>query len=384
MARGGDLADILKGVAVGAAVMYLADPRMGRRRRAMVLDGMQGLANDLRDGLDEALRDAGNRLTGVAAELRAMFTEQAISEAQLVERVRSRLGRHASHPSSIEVSAAGGQVTLRGPVRADERDGILRGVAAVRGVTEVVNRLEPHAAGADIPGLQGGTGRTGERADLMQERWAPATRLVAGVIGGSLLAHGLHRPTVPNLIAGTLGFGLLARAASNLETRRLLGVGRGRRGIDLHKTITIDAPLDRVYATWTAYANFPYFMRYVREVRDLGGGRSAWTVAGPLGTPLRFNARVTQQQPNAVFAWKTEEGEAIAHAGIVRFQRSPDGRTTVDIRMTYNPPAGAAGHIVASLFGADPRTEMDEDLARMKTFLETGRLPRDAAVRATP
>jgi len=50
--------------------------------------------------------------------------------------------------------------------------------------------------------------------------------------------------------------------------------------------------------------------------------------------------------------------------------------------MSYNPPAGAAGHVVASLFGADPKTEMDEDLMRLKAFFETGKPARDAAARA--
>jgi len=51
----------------------------------------------------------------------------------------------------------------------------------------------------------------------------------------------------------------------------------------------------------------------------------------------------------------------------------------VDIRLSYNPPGGAIGHVVAKLFGADPKSEMDEDLRRLKTALETGNLPRDAA-----
>jgi uncharacterized membrane protein len=42
------------------------------------------------------------------------------------------------------------------------------------------------------------------------------------------------------------------------------------------------------------------------------------------------------------------------------------------IRMTYNPPGGAFGHVIAKLFGADPKTELDEDLMRLKSFLETG------------
>jgi len=39
----------------------------------------------------------------------------------------------------------------------------------------------------------------------------------------------------------------------------------------------------------------------------------------------------------------------------------------------------AVGHAIASLFGADPKSEMDDDLMRMKSFIETGHQPRDAA-----
>jgi uncharacterized membrane protein len=49
------------------------------------------------------------------------------------------------------------------------------------------------------------------------------------------------------------------------------------------------------------------------------------------------------------------------------------------VRLNYNPPAGAIGHAVAGLFGADPKTEMDQDLVRMKTLIETGNPPHDAA-----
>jgi uncharacterized membrane protein len=41
--------------------------------------------------------------------------------------------------------------------------------------------------------------------------------------------------------------------------------------------------------------------------------------------------------------------------------------------MTYNPPAGALGHAVASLLGSDPKRAMDEDLLRFKSLLEEGK-----------
>jgi uncharacterized membrane protein len=43
------------------------------------------------------------------------------------------------------------------------------------------------------------------------------------------------------------------------------------------------------------------------------------------------------------------------------------------VRMSYHPPGGAIGHAVASLFGADPKAAMDDDLARLKSLLEVGK-----------
>jgi uncharacterized membrane protein len=71
------------------------------------------------------------------------------------------------------------------------------------------------------------------------------------------------------------------------------------------------------------------------------------------------------------------------HSGacrLIQFERV-NGGTRLDVEMSYSPPAGVLGHVVAKLFGADPKTELDEDLLRMKTFLETGKAPCDAAAK---
>jgi hypothetical protein len=51
----------------------------------------------------------------------------------------------------------------------------------------------------------------------------------------------------------------------------------------------------------------------------------------------------------------------------------------VQIELHYNPPGGAVGHAIAALFKRDPKHQMDDDLARIKTAIETGQPPRDAA-----
>jgi uncharacterized membrane protein len=38
--------------------------------------------------------------------------------------------------------------------------------------------------------------------------------------------------------------------------------------------------------------------------------------------------------------------------------------------MSYDPPAGILGHGVAKLFGADPSNQMDDDLVRLKSYIE--------------
>jgi uncharacterized membrane protein len=47
------------------------------------------------------------------------------------------------------------------------------------------------------------------------------------------------------------------------------------------------------------------------------------------------------------------------------------------VQLSYNPPAGALGHAVASLFGADPKRAMDEDMVRLKSLLEEGKTRAD-------
>jgi uncharacterized membrane protein len=108
-------------------------------------------------------------------------------------------------------------------------------------------------------------------------------------------------------------------------------------------------------------------------------GQSHWTVAGPAGVPVEFDAEVSAFAPDKVLAWRTIEGSPIAHAGLVSFEPVADGRTRVQIRMSYNPPGGWIGHGVAAAFGVDPKRSFDADLVRLKTLIETGTTPHDAA-----
>lgn len=373
---------LLTGLGAGFALGYLLDPAGGPRRRARLRDVASHGTHVAADALETTARDARHRVAGTAAVLGRTLRRRRrpVDDHVLVERVRARLGRYVSHPHAVHVAASNGEVTLSGPILKSETQRLVRAVHRVPGVRGVVSRLEQHERPAGVPSLQGGTPRPGLRPDVLQRRWSPTTRLLAGLAGAALAGYGVLRRDARGSALAAGGAGLVALAATNAPLRQVVGLTGRRRAVDLQKTITIDAPIDAVFAFWTMYENFPRFMSRVLDVRPSAReGQSHWTVAGPAGIPIEFDAEVTDIVPNQVFAWRSVEGAPVAHAGIVRFEPADAGGTRVHIRMSYNPPGGWLGHGVAAAFGVDPKSSLDADLVRMKTLIETGRPPHDAA-----
>ena len=74
--------------------------------------------------------------------------------------------------------------------------------------------------------------------------------------------------------------------------------------------------------------------------------------------------------------WRSVGDSQVEHVGRIRFEEASGG-TRINVQMRYSPPGGIVGHAVARAFGVDPKTEMDDDLGRMKVAIETGNAPRD-------
>jgi hypothetical protein len=70
----------------------------------------------------------------------------------------------------------------------------------------------------------------------MQANWSPTERIV-GILAGLLTAsYGFGRRGAAGTFVGSAGLLLLGRAASNLELRRLLGIGVPRHAIEVLET----------------------------------------------------------------------------------------------------------------------------------------------------
>lgn len=375
------MGSLLRGLGVGAGLMYFFDPRSGNRRRAVLRDKTIHAINVTEDFFDRAVRDLNNRVQGVKADAASMFSREPCPDEVLAERVRSKLGRYTSHPGALDVECRNGHVVLRGPILAHELDHVLSAACGVRGVRDVENQLEPHEHAGNISSLQGGIARPGECSDLMQENWSPATRLLAGAVGGALLLNGIVKRGLGSKLLGLAGLGLFMRGTTNMDTRRLLGIGGGRRGFDIQKTVHIHAPVDQVFGFVTDFERSSRFFPHVRSIRDLGNGRLRWTLHGPGNAHIELEEVLTRVEPNRVIAWESTTDSPVAYQGTVHFEPQPDDTTRVHIQMSYLPPGGAAGHLFAQVFGVDPKHQLEESLMRIKTFLETGHMPHDAARR---
>jgi uncharacterized membrane protein len=368
----------LGGAAVGLALMYFLDPNSGRRRRARTRDKVVHAARVVNEGAKVTARDTMHRAQGAWAEAKRLFNhEEPVDDGALIGRVRAELGRVVSHPHAIEVSASGGHVALIGPILSYEVRPLLKAARRVPGVRAVSDQLTVYNEPGNVPSLQGGEPRSGERFELLQENWSPAARLLVGGTGAALMLVATRARGGLCALLGVSGGALVARAASNRDLASLLGFGS--RGITVQKTIYVAAAIERVFDFWTDYQNFPRFMHNVRNVRQLPDNRSHWVVAGPAGVPVQWTAEVTRVIPGEVIEWRSISDSDVRHEGEVHFVGTTDGGTRISVRLSYIPPAGSFGHAVATMFGADPKSEMDADLLRMKSMIETGHAPHDAA-----
>ncbi len=351
----------LAGMAVGALSMYIADPSEGRRRRALLQDKVSSYSSKAQEMVEDRMRDARNRFSGLQSEaMKMMSSRQAkpIDNHVLEARVRSRVARAFPQLGEITVDADAGMVTLGGDIAAEDEGSVLSLVEAIPGVEAVRYGVSVHDE---------------EEGDGMRSLLAGRSPLwMAGAVGVGLLAwYGLSRRQPLGLLAAT-GLGLMARGGGQrLRATAEQALQPSGQGFEAERMIDIQASPESVYDVWSRYENFPHFMSHVIEVRDLGNQRSHWVVQGPAGSEVEFDAQLTASDRPRRLAWQSEPGARVHSEGMVTLMPHGSG-TRATVRMSWKPPAGALGQGIAVLTGADPETALDEDLQRMKQFIERG------------
>lgn len=379
---GFEIAKWIGGAAAGALLMYMLDPDRGGARRAQSAAAVRNAGARTSSALGNVWQGARERVGAAADDLRHRAAETA-SDAHTGSALE-RMGRAASEALDAGLDKAKDTLGRAGDA---VESGMTRATSKARSALNRTGDALGDGMDKTADALTGPSAAGGLRArmrDALQSgpngEWTPAARNSALAGGGLLALYALTRRAPLGFLLGLAGAALLARGAAN---QPLTGMLRGRgvgmdQTVDFSNSIHIDAAPDDVYDVWANYENFPHFMSHVVEVRDLGRGRSHWIVRGPGGSEYEWNSVLTEQSPPHRLAWRSEAGAEIPQSGSVQFEPHRGG-TRVTVRMSYTPPVGALGHGLATLLGSDPKARMDDDLARMKTFIERGAVPHDAA-----
>jgi uncharacterized membrane protein len=215
------------------------------------------------------------------------------------------------------------------------------------------------------------------------ERWAS---LVAGTL---LAAFGLTRGGRTGAFAAMAGGALVYRAArGHSQIYDVLGLRSSapraasvttlahRRGVSVRRSVSVNKPIEELYAFWRDFENLPRFMRHLESVTCDSPQRSHWVARAPAGRRVAWDAEIVEERPNELIAWRSLDDADVRNAGTVEFAQGPVGRgTTIRVSLSYAPPGGKLAAVVAKLFGEEPGQQIQDDLRRLKQLMEAGEVP---------
>jgi uncharacterized membrane protein len=205
-------------------------------------------------------------------------------------------------------------------------------------------------------------------------------RIISGVAGAGLVAYGLKAGGLLGGIMSLVGGGLLYRGATG-HCHLYSAVDKStaepfNKRIHVKKSVTINKSQAELYQFWRNFENLPQFMDHLEAVTVTDDKRSHWKAKAPLGYSVEWDAEVSGEVENERIGWHSLEGSEIPNSGVVEFRPTTDRGTEVVVTLTYEPPAGKVGALVAKLFGEEPNQQVAEDLRRFKSLMESGVIMR--------
>ena len=134
-------------------------------------------------------------------------------------------------------------------------------------------------------------------------------------------------------------------------------------------SVIVQANPNTTWAYVSNYQNFDKFMSNLNEVKLLDSHQSEWHMSGPLGIPVSWKATTTENTAPSRLAWKSTEG-SLENDGFISV--APEGTgSRVTVHVNYNPPLGAVGEFVATLF-KDPQVMLEHDLTQLDALISKG------------
>ena len=253
-------------------------------------------------------------------------------------------------------------------VESDERTkGLLRAV----GLREIVTGLGILMSPSPTPWLKARV--AGDAMDL-------------GLLTSAMCSPRADRQRGLHALAAALGIAALDALGSSQAVRSGTGSQAAEQAIGdmASAAITINASPHEVYQFWDGFQNLPRFMSDFATVEITGPSRSHWTVRGPAGVSVQWDAEIIETRPNELIAWRTLPGSDVEATGRVRFGAAPGGQGTEVRQVTwFTLPGGQLGRVIGELVAGGLGIQMENDLRRTKQLIEIGEIVQsdDSVVR---
>jgi len=330
-------------------------------------DGSTGSAAAYRTGNDKAIRDfgEGGRVTGDGIE-----REVSLPRARRADKLAQGLGWFSIGLGVAQIVAPRGVARLIGVKDADNHTGLMR-ACGLREISAGIGLLtDPKPTGFAVARVAG---------DMMD----------LALLANTLRSPQNDRGRTALATAAVVGVGLLDVLASEElanTTPKVAHPARDTRRLQIRKSVTVNRPVDEVYAFWRNFENLPQFMKHLDRVQDTGEGRSRWSAGSSAGMSVEWETEIVTDRPNELISWHTIGVSDLTGQGTVEFRPAPGGRgTEVRANITYEPPGGALGARIARLFRDVPGVKIENQLNVFKQIMETGEEVRsDASIHEGP
>ncbi len=145
---------------------------------------------------------------------------------------------------------------------------------------------------------------------------------------------------------------------------------RRTAAINVRTTLVVNKPRHEVYRFWRKLENLPSFMHHLANVREVDPLHSRWEAIIPanLGS-IRWNAEIVKDEYGVLIGWHSIAGSAIENAGKVEFRDVEEG-TELRVTITYRPPAGDIGVVIARILNPAFARIVEQDIKQFKNYIE--------------
>lgn len=140
--------------------------------------------------------------------------------------------------------------------------------------------------------------------------------------------------------------------------------------VNIRTCFIVRAPRKLAYDSWRNFERLPRFLKHVKKIKVIDEIHSRWTLKTPGRVPaVEWNAELIDQEEARELSWRSLPGSKIETAGKINFADTTGG-TEVNITISYRPPAGYIGSMVARLVNPTLRKMVEEDLSNFKQYIE--------------